>query len=115
MNTKGHEVLVLGDFNVDFLKYNDDKQTSEYMDMLLDLGYLPLVTKATRITYHTSTLIDHIYTNTPEKVIKSGICLADISDHLPIFCTLAYTMPSSNEPKYFRDFSNFSKEQSSYL
>ena len=110
LNTKGHEVLVLGDINVDFFKYNDDKQTSEYMDMLLDLGYLPLITKATRITYHTSTLIDHIYTNTPEKVIKSGICLADISDHLPIFCTLANTMPSSNEPKYFRDFSNFSKE-----
>ena len=63
--------------------------------MLLDLGYLPLITKATRITYHTSTLIDHIYTNTPGKVIKSGI-----SDHLPIFCTLAKTMPSSNEPKY---------------
>ena len=78
--------------------------------MLLDLGYLPLITKATRITYHTSTLIDHIYTNTPEKIIKSGICLADISDHLPIFCTLANTMPSSNDPKYFRDFSNFSKE-----
>ena len=55
------------------------------MDMLLDLGYLPLITKPTRITYHTSTLIDDIYTNTPEKVIKSGICLADISDHLPIF------------------------------
>ena len=70
--------------------------------MLLDLGYLPLITKATRTIYHTSTLIDHIYTNTPEKVIKSGICLADISHHLP--------MPTLNEPKYFRDFSNFSKE-----
>lgn len=48
--------------------------------------------------------------NSPEKVIKSGICLADISDHLPIFCSLANSMPTSNEPKYFRDFSNFNKE-----
>ena len=56
------------------------------MAMLLDLGYLPLITKATRITHYTSILIDHINTNSPEKVIKSGICLADISDHLPIFC-----------------------------
>ena len=78
LNTKGHEVLVLGDLNLEFFKYNDDKQTSEYMDMLLDLGYLPLITKPTRITYHTSTLIDDSYTNTPEKVIKLGICLADI-------------------------------------
>jgi len=69
---------------------------------------MPIITKATRITDHTSSLIDHIYTNTPEKVIKSGICLADISDHLPVF--LARTLPTSNEPTtYFRDFSHFNK------
>ena len=57
--------------------------------MLFDLGFTPVITKVTRVTDHTSSLIDHIYTNTPEKVIKSGICLADISDHLPVFCTIA--------------------------
>ena len=77
LNTKRHEVLFLGDLNVDFLKYNDDKQTLESMDMLLDLGYIPLITQATRITYHTSTLSDNTCANSPEKVIKSGICLAD--------------------------------------
>ena len=41
-----------------------------------------LITKATRITYHSKTLIDHIYTNAPEKVIKSGICLAEFVCHL---------------------------------
>ena len=75
--------------------------------MLFDLGFMPVITKATRVTDHTSSLIDHIYTNTPEKVIKSGICLADISDHLPVFCTIAKTLPSSNEARYFRDFSHF--------
>ncbi|CAH3173499.1 unnamed protein product, partial [Porites evermanni] len=51
---------------------------------LLSLGFMPIITKPTRITDHTATLIDHIYTNTPEKLIKSGLCLADISDHLPL-------------------------------
>ena len=51
-----------------------------------------MITKATRITNHSATLIDHIYTNSPEKVIKSGICLADISDHLPCFCTVSTTL-----------------------
>ena len=59
--------------------------------MILGLGLMPIITKATRITDHTSSLIDYIYTNTPEKVIKSGICLADISDYLPVFCTMART------------------------
>ena len=53
--------------------------------MLLDLGYMPPITKATRITDHTATLIDHIYTNVPKKITKAGICLADITDHLPVF------------------------------
>jgi len=110
LNSKGQEILVLGDINENFMCYNDDKQTSEYLDMILGLGLMPIITKATRITDHTSSLIDHIYTNTPEKVIKSGICLADISDHLPVFCTMARTLPTSNEPtRYFRDFSHFNK------
>ena len=43
--------------------------------MLLNLGYIPMINKATRITNHSATLIDHIYTNSLEKIIKSGICL----------------------------------------
>ena len=46
--------------------------------MLLELSFMPLITKATRITNYTSTLIDHIYTNGTEKIITAGICLAYI-------------------------------------
>lgn len=110
LNDKGHEVIVVGDMNINFLKYNDDNKTSEYLDMLLNLGFMPLITKATRITDHTSTLIDHIYTNTPQKILKAGICLADVSDHLPVFCTVANKLPVTNEIKYFRDYSTFDNE-----
>lgn len=64
-----------GNINIDFYKYHDDKFNSEYFDMLFDLGYMPVITKATRVTDHTATLIDHIYSNSPQKVLKSGICL----------------------------------------
>ena len=109
LNSKGKEVMILGDVNIDFLKYNKDAQTSAYLDMLFDLGFMRVITKATRVTDHTSSLIDHIYTNAPEKVIKSGICLADISDHLPVFCTIANTLPTSNEVRFFRDFTHFNQ------
>lgn len=69
--------------------------------MLLDLSFMPLITKATRITNHSSTLIDHICNNVPEKIIPAGICLADISDHLLIFCLII---------KYIKDFSKFDNE-----
>ena len=35
----------LGDFNENLLKYNEDKQTSEDLDMLLSLGFMPIITK----------------------------------------------------------------------
>ena len=107
LNNKDKEVFVLGDININLFNYNRDNQTSDYLDMLLDLGYMPLITKATRITDHTATLIDHIYTNVPQKITKAGICLADITDHLPVFCTVRNRLPVHHETKYFRDFSHF--------
>ena len=110
LNSEGSEVFITGDINIDFFKYNTDNPTSDYLDMLLNLGYLPIITKATRITDHTATLIDHIYTNSPQKIVESGICLADITDHLPVFCTIANKLPTSNERKFIRDFSTFREE-----
>ena len=47
---------------------------------------------------------------TPQKVFTSGICLADISDHLPCFCTLATKLPTYIHKKFYRNFSHFEKE-----
>ena len=32
LNSKGKEVMILGDVNIDFLKYDKDAQTSAYLD-----------------------------------------------------------------------------------
>ena len=39
----------------------------------------------TRITDTTATLIDNIFTNNVDCQIASGLVMADISDHLPIY------------------------------
>jgi len=69
LNRQGYEVYITGDINQDFFHYSTDKLTSDYLDMLLNLGYMPIITKATRITDRSATLIDHIYTNAPQKVL----------------------------------------------
>jgi len=38
--------------------------------------------------------------------LKSGICLAGISDHIPVFCTIAHKSPTTNESRNNRYFSN---------
>ena len=80
-----YQLYILGDMNIDFLKYNHHTQTEEYLDMLHSNNISPIITKPTRITNYTATLIDHIYTNNTNQMI-SGIVTVDISDHLPTFC-----------------------------
>ena len=112
LNNKGNEVILIGDININFLQYNKNDFTSDYLNMILEMGFMPLITKPTRITEHTATLIDHIYTNIPDKVITSGICVADITDHLPVFCTLANKLPKMKHTQFSRDFSHFNKDLS---
>jgi hypothetical protein len=67
----------------------------------------PLISKPTRITNHTKTLIDHIYTNTLTSQITLGIALYDISDHLPIFCIINTPI---KQKKFYRNVEHFNTE-----
>ena len=44
-----------------------------------------LITRPTRITDHSATLLDHIYTKNIKMPVQPGIILSDLSDHLPTF------------------------------
>ena len=74
--------------------------------MLYSHDLLPVITKPTRITNHSATLIDHIYTNTVNSLV-SGILTIDISDHLPVFCMADMKLKKQNHQMYFRDYSKF--------
>ena len=78
--------------------------------MLYSNNLVPLITKPTRITNHTATLIDHIYTNVPIHDTVSGIALVDLSDHLPVFCICNASVFKMKQKIYFRDYSFFNKE-----
>ena len=105
-----YEIYILEDFNIDLLKYSEHLLSEEYLNMLYSNNLLPLITKPTRLTHHTSTLIDHIYTNSNLSV-DAGIALVDISDHLPVFCILDRQISRFRRASYFRDYSNFDVDQ----
>ena len=67
--------------NIDLLKLNEHWKTGEYVENMFTRGFIPLITKPTRITDHSATLIDHIYTNKTDTNMTSGIITTDISDH----------------------------------
>ena len=51
-------VFLLGDFNVDLLKYEQHKATNEFLDSLSSNMFLPHIAQQTRIMSHSKTLID---------------------------------------------------------
>jgi hypothetical protein len=109
LNQSKHNVYILGDMNIDFFKYNSHIPTEEYLDMLYSQIFLPLITKPTRVTDHTATLIAHIYTNSALQSITSGIACLDISDHLPIFCIVESFSKNAIKQRFYRDYSKFNK------
>ena len=80
---------IMGDFNLDLLNHSSHQFTNEFLDIMYANSFSPLMTLPTRLTSHSATLIDNIFTNNLEKYAFSGLILSDISDHLPIF-TIAH-------------------------
>ena len=113
LNPNKCDMYIMGDMNIDLLKCHSHQQTERYLDMIYSFDLLPVITKPTRITSHTATLIDHIYTNTVNR-LTSGIVTVDISDHLPVFCMVDTPLKKQNRQNmYARDYSKFNTE--SYL
>lgn len=80
----------MGDFNIDVLKNNYCNFSTEFFNQFSSSGYTPLISKPTRITKSTATLIDNIFTNNLSKTEHlNGILL---NDHFPIFTTTEHEL-----------------------
>ncbi len=76
---------MIGDINIDLLKYNDSKHKNvkTYLELLVSHGFLPQTVLPSRVTSHSATLIDHVfmYQQRPSDQIIAGNLVTDISDH----------------------------------
>ena len=80
-----HSSYVCGDYYIDLLKVNTNKHYGEHFDEIISQGFIPKITLLTRISEHSSTLIDNIFTSNIDEKESSGILLNQISDHQMIF------------------------------
>ena len=93
------QVFLLGDFNINLLNYNDHQPTNDFLDSLASNSFIPYILHPTRITSHSKTLIDNIFSNYISHEIISGNITATISDHLPnfhLFLTFCQTLLLQN-------------------
>ena len=89
---------ILGDMNVNLLKFGDHPKTEYYLEGLFANGFLPIIVKPTRITVSSATLIDHIYSNNVTATGHSGIIITDVSDHFGTFY-ITHSKDGNKPPK----------------
>ena len=78
--------FIMGDFNVDLMKIDDDNLTAKYFDLMTSHLFVPHIIHPTRITSTTRTLIDNIFSNAtnPEEAVSGNLTIS-LSDHLAQF------------------------------
>ena len=103
-------VFIVGDFNIDLLKTSSHVESDNFLTNNLSSCFRPLITRPTRITPHSKTLIDNIFTNNLEENITSGNLICSISDHLPQFAIIEEikTEPTTTKQKRI-SFKNYKK------
>ena len=85
INSENKESYIMGDFNIDLLKFQSHEKTKYFIESMLTTGYLPVITKPTRVTDHSATLLDHIYSNSKSLNYTSGIVITDVTYHFGTF------------------------------
>ena len=84
-----------------------------FLDSLASNSFMPLILQPTRITSHSNTLIDNIFSNVIDPDIISSNLTATISDHLPLFAIIPNMFGNISGNKYNiyeRDWSKFDRE-----
>ena len=76
-------------------------------------GLDQLITEYTRVTDKSSTLIDLIFTNTPDRVVCSGVSHIGISDHSLVYTFRKVSIESTTNKHTtlrYRKFKNFNSD-----
>ena len=100
---KNKEIILGMDHNLDLLKSSTHHETQEFIDANFDNSILPCITRPTRITKSSVTLIDNIFTSQHlHKNFDSCILINDISNHLPSIANIHGHTTNTEEPLEFK-------------
>ena len=88
VNSSNKSVCFMGDFNIDLL--SNSPNSIRFQNILDSNAFSVMIDKPTRISDHSSSLLDNIFIKAikPHYLSQSGLFYAEISDHLPVFCLL---------------------------
>ena len=87
-----------------FITLDFNEQLCNFIEMMLEDRYFPVINKPTRITDTSATVLDHIWTNLHHQHIKSRVILNPLSDHLSVYMCLNLNKQNLYRPLQKRSF-----------
>ena len=106
-----NEIVIMGDFNIDFSSKNS-KMLRSFQSFLLSYDLQQIIGKATRITEHSETLIDLICVNNKHRVVQWEVNETHPSDHSIVVCVLKGGTPKAPPRTFeYRSYKKYNKEQ----
>ena len=113
VNKENKEIILMGDFNYDLLKFDKSTEVNEFLSILSTQLMQPHIIGPTRIVAgNKPSLVDNIITNYTDNDIISGNLLDKISDHLPNFIIFENYEVFRQKPTRAknRDYKKFNEE-----
>ena len=105
-------VLFGSDINQNFFTINNlNSVANNTFNSLTFHGFISPITKATRLTNHSATLIDIIASkNMIQNLVLNGVCTTDISDHLIVFNCFKISRNRQSKPNEYFNKRTFTQE-----
>ena len=85
LTSKKRIFYILGDININI---SESIQANNYINIITSNGAFNIITKPTRVTSISATLIDHVITNDIAHTIVHSIILSDLTDHYLVSCSI---------------------------
>ena len=112
-NLEAKEIIVTGDFNFNLLCGTSSSR--QWLRTTESFNMSQLVNRPTRVTATSETLIDHVYTNSPENILDVSVPVLGLSDHYPVCITRKLSKSFKNGPVHkfisYRNIKMFDETQ----
>ena len=98
---------IMGDLNINLLEYDSNNSVKDFVSLLNSKYFYSSINKPTRVTSHSATVIDHLWTNDLCSNLMNGILYSRNSDHFPIMSVFSSKSTLKGD-KYvnYRDFND---------
>jgi len=107
------EVYIMGDLNINMDNKNPSNNLKhEYIDFCHNVGLCQIIKSYTHISKNSSSIIDHILTNSKDRISQFGVIETSFSDHFSVFFTRKIERKKLNKHREInvRSFKNYNKE-----